>query len=41
MPQLEGEQKESDIEKYLPCLKDLPQDIKNYYGEYKELNIEE
>ena len=33
--------KESDIEKYLPWSKDLPQDMKNYDGEYKELNIEE
>ena len=41
LPQLEGEQKESDIEKYLPWSKDLPQDMKNYDGEYKELNIEE
>ena len=39
--QLKGEQKEDNIEKYLPCLKDLPDEVLNYDGEYKELNFEE
>lgn len=41
LSQLEGEQKEENIEKYLPWSKDLPDEILNYDGEYKELNFEE
>ena len=41
LPQLQGEQLESDIEKYLPWSKELPDEILNYEGEYKELNFEE
>lgn len=41
LPQLEGEQKEENIEKYLPWSKELPEEILNYDGEYKELNFEE
>ena len=41
LPQLEGEQSEEDIEKYLPWSKELPDDILNYEGEYKELEITE
>lgn len=39
LPQLEGEQKEENIEKYLPWSKELPEEILNYEGEYKELEI--
>ena len=39
LPQLEGEQKEEDIEKYLPWSKELPKEILNYEGEYKEIEI--
>lgn len=41
LPQLEGEQKETDIEKYLPWSKELPEEILNYQGTYEELNFEE
>lgn len=41
LSQLEGGQEEKDLEKYLPWSKELPQEILNYDGEYKELNIEE
>lgn len=41
LSQLEGEQSESSIEKYLPWSKELPNDISNYDGEYKELAIAE
>jgi hypothetical protein len=41
LSQLEGEQKEDNIEKYLPWSKDLPDEVLNYDGEYKELNFEE
>lgn len=39
LSQLEGFQEEKDIEKYLPWSKDLPEDILNYEGEYKELEV--
>lgn len=39
--QLEGEHKKDNIEKYLPWSKDLPDEVLNYDGEYKELNFEE
>ena len=41
LPQLEGEQDEKDIEKYLPWSKELPAEILNYDDEYKELSFEE
>lgn len=41
LPQLEGEQLETDIEKYLPWSNKLPKDISNYDGEYTELSITE
>lgn len=41
LPQLEGEQTETDIEKYLPWSNELPKDISNYAEEYKELAIAE
>ncbi len=41
LPQLEGEQSETDIEKYLPWSKNLPAEILNFDGEYKELNVAE
>ena len=40
LPQLEGEQTEEDIEKYLPWSKELPEDILNFDGEYKELEVQ-
>ena len=41
LSQLEWEQKEDNIENYLPWPKDLPDEVLNYDGEYKELNFEE
>lgn len=41
LPQLEGEQKEEDIEKYLPWSKELPEDVLNYEGKYKEIDFKE
>ena len=41
LSQLEGSQEEKELEKYLPWSKELPQEILNYDGEYKELNLEE
>ena len=41
LPQLSGEQQEKDIIKYLPWSKELPEDIRNYECEYKELSFEE
>lgn len=41
LPQLEGEQKEEDIEKYLPWSKELPEEILNYEGTYKEIEFKE
>ncbi len=40
LPQLEGEQTEEDIEKYLPWSKELPKEIRNFDGEYKELEVQ-
>lgn len=40
LPQLEGSQEEKDIEKYLPWSKELPEEILNYQGTYKEINLE-
>ena len=40
LPQLEGEQKDTDIEKYLPWSEELPDEIRNYEEEYTELNLE-
>lgn len=40
LPQLEGEQTEDDIEKYLPWSKELPNEILNFQGTYKEINLE-
>ena len=40
LPQLEGEQTEEDIEKYLPWSKELPEEIRNFDGEYKELEVQ-
>ena len=34
LPQLEGEQKDTDIEKYLPWSEELPDEIRNYEEEY-------
>lgn len=41
LPQLNGEQSECEIEKYLPWSENLPKDISNYDGEYKELAMAE
>ena len=40
LPQLEWEQKDTDIEKYLPWSEELPDEIRNYEEEYTELNLE-
>ena len=40
LPQLEGEQTEDMIEKYLPWSKELPDEILNFQGTYKEINLE-
>ena len=39
LPQIEGAQEEKDIEKYLPWSKELPEEILNYQGLYKEINL--
>ena len=39
LPQLEGEQTEDAIEKYLPWSKELPEDILNFQGTYKEIDL--
>ena len=39
LPQLEGEQTEDVIEKYLPWSKELPEEILNFQGTYKEIEI--
>ena len=41
LPQLEEEQQEQNIIKYLPWSNELPEEIRNYEGEYKEINFEE
>ena len=40
LPQKEGEQTEDDIEKYLPWSNGLPEEILNFEGTYKEINLE-
>lgn len=40
LPQLDGEQIESDIEKFLPWSKELPEEIRCFEGEYKDLKID-
>lgn len=40
LPQLEDEQTEDEIEKYLPWSKELPEEILNFQGTYKEINLE-
>lgn len=39
LPQLENEQTEEVVEKYLPWSKELPDEILNYQGTYKEFNL--
>jgi hypothetical protein len=41
LPQLEGEQTEDKIEKYLPWSKELPKEILNFQDSYEELKISE
>ena len=41
LSQLDGEQMEADIEKYLPWSKELPEEILNYQGTYEDLKIAE
>ena len=41
LPQLEGEQSEEELEKYLPWSKMLPEDIQNFGKEYQELIVDE
>ena len=40
LPQLEGEQTEEDLEKYLPWSKNLPEDILNFQGTYEDLKLD-
>lgn len=40
LPQLENEQSEKEIEKYLPWSEKLPEDILNCEDEYKELKLD-
>ena len=40
LPQKEGEQTEDDIEKYLPWSNGLSEEILNFEGTYKEINLE-
>ena len=40
LPQLEDEQTEDEIEKYLPWSKELPEEILNFQGTYKEIILE-
>ena len=39
LPQLEEAQSEDDLEKYLPWSKELPADVLNFDGEYKEIEL--
>ncbi len=39
LPQLEGEQTEDAIEKYLPWSKELPEEILSFQGTYKEIDL--
>ena len=39
LPQIEGEQTEEEIEKYLPWSKELPEEILNYQGTYEDIKI--
>ena len=41
LPQLEGEQSEEAIEKYLPWSKELPEEVLNFQGEYEEISFKE
>jgi hypothetical protein len=41
LPQLEGEQTEKEIEKFLPWSNELPKEILNFQDEYEELKISE
>lgn len=41
LPQLEEAQTEEDIEKYLPWSKELPAEVLNFQGEYKEIEFKE
>ena len=39
LPQLENEQTEDELEKFLPWSDKLPDDIKIFDGEYEELKL--
>ena len=39
LPQLENEQTEDELEKFLPWSDKLPDDVKNFNGEYEELKL--
>ena len=41
LPQIDGEQTEEEIEKYLPWSKELPEDILNFEGTYEDIKISE
>ena len=40
LPQLESIQDEASLKKYLPWSEEIPDEIKNYDGDYEELKIE-
>lgn len=39
LPQLQNEQSEEELEKFLPWSTDLPEDVKNFEGDYSELKL--
>ena len=39
LPQLENEQTEEELEKFLPWSDELPNDVRNFDGEYEELKL--
>lgn len=41
LPQIENMQKEEEIKKYLPWSENLPNEIRNYEGEYEDLKMAE
>lgn len=39
LPQLDGLQTEENLEKFLPWSDELPNDVRNFNGEYKEMEL--
>lgn len=40
LPQLDGIQTEESLERFLPWSDELPDDVRNFDGEYKEMELE-